>query len=126
MTSADLMKFAISVLVIGSIHLIFRKREKRSINEIHIGKVAELGSQQGAKDVDFIFYFPTAQDAESASATLRGWEFNPVVRQSDGQHVLEFTQNMTLDPKIMDTLSLKFDDLARKNHGEFDGWGCEA
>ena len=126
MTSADFTKFAVSVLVIGSIHLILQRRKRRSINEIHIGKIAEIGSHQGAKDVDFTFYFPTEKDAANASATLRGWEFSPVVRQSDGQYVMEFTQNMTLDPKLMDTLSQQFDDLARKNHGEFDGWGCEA
>lgn len=126
MTSADLTKFAVSVLVIGLIHLISQRKKTRSINEIHIGKVAELGAAREVKEVDFTFYFPTEMDAANASKTLRTWEFSPVVRSSDGQFVLEFTQKMTLDSKLMDTLSQKFDELARKHHGEFDGWGCEA
>lgn len=59
MNSSDIMKFAVSVLVIGLIHLISQRKKPRSINEIHIGKFAELGSAREAKDVDFTFYFPT-------------------------------------------------------------------
>ncbi|MBL7686554.1 MAG: ribonuclease E inhibitor RraB [Bdellovibrionaceae bacterium] len=76
--------------------------------------------------VDFFFSFKSEAGAKAVAdeLTKEGWP-NPIVEASKGRVAMILSKRLVPSLTRMQSLRLKFDALAFKNDGEYDGWGTE-
>ena len=76
--------------------------------------------------IDFFFDFPVAKSAQQVCAKLEGEGYAPHVTASDDgdNHTCRAVKKMVPDLEVMQKLTLRFNELAAKHGGVYDGWGC--
>lgn len=119
----------ISLVLVGSVVGSFCPAD--SIREDKDAKILEQlkkleDDSKKEHTVDFFFSFKSEAGAKAVAdkLTKEGWP-NPKFEASKGRVAMILSKSLVPSLKRMQSLRLKFDALAFKNDGEYDGWGTE-
>ncbi len=81
-----------------------------------------------AHDIEFLFYFPSRVSADEAATRLKADGYTVSIEETitGARWVLLATRSMVPLLSEIQVLRSKFDELAAREGGVFDGWRAEA
>jgi regulator of RNase E activity RraB len=94
-----------------------------------IEQLAKAGSDlHKPHNIDFFFYFPTELAARNAEKKLSALGMTiEVGRSAHDESVwsLQATRSIVPDRNAIEAMRAQFDEIAKAENGEYDGWGTE-
>ena len=123
--------YAIILLVASVVVFLFMRRT--TPGTAADAKITEQLAKAGSNlsrphKIEFRFYFPSAQFAERVSATLKADGFQVATQEVVRGHQYLVRATRTMVPLLPELQSLRsrFDELATREGGIYDGWSAEA
>ena len=121
----------VSLLVlplIGGIFARWQKKEEPDPDQLVLDQLKKAGSDLSKPhDIDIFLYFPTEAAANEGAKDVKV-EVDSVKVQlgADKKNWLCFaTKRMVPDHDKLVAMRKRFNEIARKGNGEYDGWGTE-
>ena len=104
----------------------WRKKEGPDLDRLVLDQLRQAGSDLSKPhDIEFFLYFPTEQAANEAAKEINlEVDHLKVELGADEVDWLCFgTRSMIPEPDELRRLRMRFDEIANKHHGQYDGWG---
>ena len=124
------MKFLIASLLvvplIGGIFSRWQKKEEPDLDQQILDQLKKAGSNLAKPhDIEFFLYFPTEPAANEGAKNLKVEVDDVEVKLgADKKNWLCFaTKRMAPDHDKLVALRKRFNEIAHKGDGEYDGWG---
>lgn len=122
--------YAILLLIVAvAVFLFVRRATPRIAPDAHvIEQLTGAGSDLiRPHNIEFRFYFPSGELANRVTETLRADGFQVSVEEvvRGNQYVVRATRSMVLLLPELQSLRSKFDELAAREGGIYDGWSAE-
>jgi hypothetical protein len=122
--------YAIILLVVAVVVFLFMRRT--TPGTASDAKVMEQLAKAGSNlsrphNIEFRFYFPSEQFAERVSATLRADGFQVSTQEvvQGHQYIVRAARSMVPVLSELESLRSRFDELATREGGIYDGWSAE-
>lgn len=124
------MIYAILLLIVAvAVFLFARRATSRKGSDAHVlEQLTRAGSNlTRPHKIEFRFYFPSGELAERVNAALRadGFQVSTQEVAQGNQYVVRATRSMVPLLSELQSLRAKFDEVATREGGIYDGWSAE-
>lgn len=119
---------ALIIVVVGGIFSRWQKKEEPDLDQQVLDQLKQAGSDLSKPhDIEFFLYFPTEAAANEAAKAVEGEGCDGKVQLgADKTNWLCFaTKRMFPEHDRLVGLRKRFNEIAHRGNGEYDGWGTE-
>jgi regulator of RNase E activity RraB len=116
------------VALVGGIFSRWQKKEEPDLDQQVLDQLKKAGADLSKPhNIEFFLYFPTEDLANQAAKDVKGEGCDVKVQLgADKKNWLCFaTKRMVPDHDELVRLRKRFNEIAHKRNGEYDGWGTE-
>ena len=122
--------YAIVLIIVAVVVFLVAKRAipRKASDADVIEQLTMAGSDlTRPQNIEFRFYFPSGELAERVAATLRADGFKVSVEEAaqGNQYIVRAARSMVPLLSELQSLRSKFDELATREGGIYDGWSAE-
>ena len=126
------MKFLVLVLIIiallDGLFLACRKKQPTDLDQQVLDQLKTAGSDLSSlHDIEFFLYFPTEAAANEAAIGVKaeGCDVNVKLGADEKNWLCYATKRMVPNHNELANLRRRFNEIAQKGGGEYDGWGTD-